>query len=314
MNDMKLKLSLSVLIFTAAACADAEDAVDYKTHIQPLLAKHCNKCHGPKEQESELRLDRPAGILKGGESGEPVLVRGSSKASHIIARITSDDSDEVMPPEGAKLTKTEVDILRRWIDAGAKLPEAAEEKLTTKHWSFQPVKPVTPPKLDDAWIKNPIDAFVLARLREKKLSPSPPADRVTIIRRLCLVIHGLPPTPEQVARFVSDKRLDAYAKLVERLLASPHYGERWGRHWLDVVRFGETSGFEVNRERPTAYHYRDYVIRSLNDDKPYDQFVKEQIAGDAFGAGVGTGFLVAGPPQGPRAPAAGVPNLESGCA
>ena len=287
-----LLLSLATLASTHAA---AEEAVDYETHVQPILAKHCKKCHGPKEQESELRLDTPATILKGGDSGEPVFVRGDSKASHIITRITSDDPDEVMPPKGAELSKEEVDVLRRWIDAGAMLPGTAEQRLTTKHWSFQPVAKVTPPALKDPWIKNPVDAFILAKLQTKKLSPSPVADRVTLIRRLCLVLHGLPPTPDQVARFAGDKSPDAYDQLVERLLASPHYGERWGRHWLDVVRFGETHGFEMNRERPTAYHYRDYVIKSLNDDKPYDLFVKEQIAGDAFGADIGTGFLVAGP-------------------
>jgi hypothetical protein len=199
-----------------------------------------------------------------------------------------------MPPKGERLTAEQVATLRAWIDAGAKMPgeeaAAASLRLKTEHWSFQPVKRPAVTKTG-----GEIDELVLAKLREKGLAPSPSADRATLIRRVYLVMHGMPPTPMETADFVNDTRTDAYARLMDRVLASPRYGERWARHWMDVVRYADTNGFETNRERKSAYHYRDYIIASLNSDKPYDRFIKEQIAGDALGVDAATGFLVAGP-------------------
>ncbi len=175
------------------------------------------------------------------------------------------------------------------------------------HWAFKPVaRPPRPRVANRLWIHNAIDVFILARLEKEGLTPSPEADRATLIRRLKFNLLGLPPTPEEVDAFVGDKSADAYERLVERCLASPQYGERWARHWLDVVRFAESNGFEMNQPRPNAWPYRDWVIRALNDDKPYDRFVAEQIAGDALGADVATGFLVAGPWDQVKSPDAGL--------
>ncbi|HEY1067306.1 MAG TPA: DUF1549 domain-containing protein, partial [Pirellulales bacterium] len=182
------------------------------------------------------------------------------------------DSDARMPPEGEPLTPGQVKILTQWIKDGAKWAD---------HWAFQPIKDQTPPvPSKPEWVKTPIDAFILAKLDEKGLAPNPPADRVAWLRRATYDLTGLPPTPAEVDEFVNDKSADAYEKVVDRLLASPRYGEHWGRHWLDVVRFAETNSFERDGEKPNAWRYRDYVIRAFNDDKPYDQFVREQLAGD----------------------------------
>jgi mono/diheme cytochrome c family protein len=290
----------------AAAPAATEglktEKTDYETQVRPILAKHCIECHGPEEQKSGLRLDSAGGILAGGESGEPVFVAGQSAVSHVIQLVTGKNPDEVMPPKGDRLTSAEIQLLRAWIDQGAKFPgidSHVRPELTTDHWSFKPVKRPSVPPVDgdgpDPFVGNEVDAFVLAKLEENGLRPSGQADRETLIRRLYLVMHGLPPTPEAVQAFVTDTRPDAYEALVDRVLTSPHYGERWARHWLDVVRYADSNGFETNRERKTAYHYRDYVIHALNEDKPYDEFIFEQLAGDAMGVDAATGFLVAGP-------------------
>ena len=278
----------------AAHAAPKSDATFYESKVRPILEDHCFDCHGEDKQKNKLRLDTAVGILRGGESGEPLLVRGVSAESYIIKRVTSANAKEVMPPKGERLTAEQVATLRAWIDAGAKMPgeeaAAASLRLKTEHWSFQPVKRPAVTKTG-----GEIDELVLAKLREKGLAPSPSADRATLIRRVYLVMHGMPPTPMETADFVNDTRTDAYARLVDRVLASPRYGERWARHWMDVVRYADTNGFETNRERKSAYHYRDYIIASLNSDKPYDKFIKEQIAGDALGVDAATGFLVAGP-------------------
>jgi len=278
----------------AAHAAPKSDATFYESKVRPILEDHCFDCHGEDKQKNKLRLDTAVGILRGGESGEPLLVRGVSAESYIIKRVTSANAKEVMPPKGERLTAEQVATLRAWIDAGAKMPgeeaAAASLRLKTEHWSFQLVKRPAVTKTG-----GEIDELVLAKLREKGLAPSPSADRATLIRRVYLVMHGMPPTPMETADFVNDTRTDAYARLVDRVLASPRYGERWARHWMDVVRYADTNGFETNRERKSAYHYRDYIIASLNSDKPYDKFIKEQIAGDALGVDAATGFLVAGP-------------------
>ncbi|MEO6751635.1 MAG: DUF1549 domain-containing protein, partial [Chthoniobacteraceae bacterium] len=289
--------ALSILIaiatpFTGHAAPPADTAF-FESKVRPLLEDHCFDCHGEDKQKNKLRLDTAVGILRGGESGEPLLVRGLSAESYLIKRVTSQNAKEVMPPKGERLTTEQIETLRKWIDQGAAMPgadaAAASLQLKTEHWSFQPVKRPAVKRDDGA-----IDELVGVKLREKRLTLSPSADRATLIRRLYLVMHGMPPTPRETDDFVNDKRPDAYARLVDRVLVSPRYGERWARHWMDVVRYADTNGFETNRERKTAYHYRDYIIESLNADKPYDRFIREQLAGDAMGVDAATGFLVAG--------------------
>ncbi len=297
-------LTLTVLLAALAGTAGAQELppaldrpVDYDKEVQPLLQKRCLGCHGEKKQKGKLRLDLLSNLLSGGESGEPALVRGNSSESHLVKLVAGLDPELVMPPRGKRLSAGEIGLLRAWIDQGAKMPEQEEKTEAVKldHWAFKPLTSIAPEKKDGAWGKNPVDRFIHSRLKERGIGPSPRADRSSLIRRLRLVMHGLPPTPEEIEAFVSDKRPDAWKRLVEEALESNHYGERWARHWLDIIRFGETTGFETNRPRPNAWHYRDYVIRSFNEDKPYDEFVREQIAGDALGNGLATGFLVAGP-------------------
>ncbi|MDA1051074.1 MAG: DUF1553 domain-containing protein [Planctomycetota bacterium] len=294
-----LTVLFAVVLVSPAVAVETPESdvkeVDFARDIKPIFKQHCFGCHGSNKQESEFRVDVRATLLTGGDLGEPAVVPGKSDESNLIRLVSGLDPDRVMPPEGERLTEREVSLLRAWIDQGAKMPERPAAKLTTDHWSFQPVERPEPPPRNGNWGANAIDAFIAAKLNEANLSPSPRADRATLIRRLYLVMHGLPPTPEEVDHFVADANDEAYENLIESVLNSPRYGERWAQHWLDVIRFGETHGFETNRERPNAWHYRDYVIQSLNDDKPYDQFIKEQIAGDALGADVATGYLVAGP-------------------
>ncbi|MFT6181467.1 MAG: hypothetical protein ACJAQT_004868 [Akkermansiaceae bacterium] len=289
-----MKYFLPTPWFLLLAIVPASAAIDFEKEVKPILANHCYKCHGEKKQKGDLRLDSPALILKGGDSGEPIFLAGQSAQSHLIKLVSRVDPDDAMPPEGKgdPLNEVQVETLRNWIDEGAEIPGSenlVDLKMTTDHWSFQAVK-------REGFADKTIDDLVTEKRVEKDLTPSPRADRRTLIRRLYLVLHGMPPTEAQVAGFLADKSSEdeAWRKLVDRTLASPRYGERVGRQWLDVVRFAESNGFETNRERPNAYHFRDFVIASFNEDKPYDQFVREQIAGDALGAEVGTGFLVAG--------------------
>jgi len=266
--------------------------------VKAILAKHCLKCHGPDEQESDFRVDLPRDLIRGGDSGEPAVVAGEIGKSYLYERITTTDEDSRMPPEGKPLSKQEIETIEKWIKSGAPHPGQGDlSKLTTDHWSFQPLQYKVPP-LSDGWIQNPIDSFTLQKLRSAGLAPSKASNPDSLLRRIRLVLHGLPPTVAELQQFriaYANDATRAIAELIDNSLASPRLGERWAVHWLDVARFGETTGFETNRERPNAYHFRDYVVRSFNDDKPYDQFVREQIAGDAFGNDVGTGFLVAGP-------------------
>jgi hypothetical protein len=279
------------------ACGTARGAepkarVDFGRDVRPILAEHCLDCHGPKKQQGGLRLDGKAAALRGGDSG-PVILPGKAAESPLVERITSDDEKTRMPLRRDPLTAEQVALLKRWVSEGADWPgtDAALE-----HWAFRPVADPKPPDLEAAeWAKNPIDLFVLEKLRARKLEPLPAADRRILIRRLYLDVHGLPPTPQEVEAFLAETREGAYERLVDRVLASPRYGERWARHWLDLARFAETHGFERNLERPTAWPYRDWVINALNEDKPYDRFVFEQLAGDSVGVDAATGFLVAGP-------------------
>ncbi len=272
-------------------------AVDYVKDVAPIFKQHCLECHGPDEQESSLRVDRRAALLRGGDYGEPSIVPGKAAESYLFQVVAGKNDELVMPPEGAPLSTDELAVLREWINAGAEMPAelSGDDQVELTHWSFQPVEPVEPPAADSPFVSNGIDAFILRKLHENDLQPSDPADRLTKIRRLYFVMHGLPPTPQQIEQYLVDESPDAWEKVVDEVLASPRYGELWARHWLDLVRFGETYGFETNRERPNAWPYRDYVIEALNADKPYNDFVREQLAGDALGAPIGTGFLVGGP-------------------
>ncbi len=264
--------------------------VDFAKEIEPIFAEHCIDCHGEDKPKGQFRIDRLASLLRGGDSGEAAVVPGRPEDSFLVKAIRHTEPDYEMPPKGGPLDDSRIVLIEKWIAEGAKVPDSygpAEETTELSHWSFVPVE-----RPDSA---TDIDGFVERKLAENGLDLSPEADRRTLIRRLYLVMLGLPPKPEEVEAFVADTSPDAWTRLVESALASPHYGERWATHWLDLVRFGETHGFEMNRERPHAWHYRDWVIDAFNTDKPYDHFVREQIAGDALGAEIGTGFLVAGP-------------------
>ena len=271
-------------------------AVDFEKEILPILEDNCMDCHGPDKQKSEFRVDQRAVMLKGGDSGIASLVPGDPKASFLIEVIKGEDPDTAMPPKGAPLTGAQIALLEKWIEEGAEWPGQMDQVIeeTTDHWSFQPVvRPSVP-----ALASNPVDSLLEVELRKAELTASGPADPHSLIRRVSIVLTGLPPTPERVAEFVKDFTMDgnaAYEALVDELLASPHFGERWAQHWLDVIRWAETNGSEANLYRKNAWIYRDYVTRAFNEDLPYDQFISEQIAGDQLGAGEATGFLVAGP-------------------
>src|SRR6185312_13439750 len=276
----------------------ASRKVDFVKDIQPILAKSCYDCHGEKKQEAALRWDAKEIALKGSEHG-PVIVPGKSSESLMIQLVAGlKGDDKVMPQKGDRLTAEQIGLLRAWIDQGADWPDSASVKVADKrnHWAFKaPVRPPVPVVKNRKWVRDPIDSFVLARLEKEGLKPSPEADRVTLIRRLSLDLTGLPPTPGEVDEFVHDKSPDAYDKLVERLLDSPHYGERWGRHWLDAARYADTNGYEKDAAR-SIWPYRDWVIRAFNRDLPYNEFVIEQIAGDllpdaTLDQRIATGFL-----------------------
>ena len=268
------------ILLSAETCAEA---VDFSRDIQPLLAKRCFSCHGPDTHEGGLRLDQAAGATAALDSGGRAIVAGKTTESEILARITSNDPDTQMPPEGPRLTATQVDAIRRWIDEGAEWKE---------HWAFRPlVRPAVPAVHQPA---HPIDAFIRAGLAHRGLPTPAPADKMTLIRRATYDITGLPPTEQDVRDFLADDSAAAWEKVVDRLLASPHYGEQWGRHWLDLVRYADTNSFERDGNKPHAWRYRDYVIRSLNDDKPYDQFVIEQLAGDELPDPTNEAFIATG--------------------
>ena len=285
----------SVPLDLAKLPSAAARATDFAQDIRPIFETHCQSCHGPDKQKSGFRLDLKAAALKGGENYSPAIKPGDSGGSPLIHFVGGLVPDMKMPKKGEPLTAAQIGLLRAWIDQGAKWPDEPEAGKPV-HWALKPVERPPVPSLPNrkTQIGNPIDSFVVAKLAETRLTLSPAADRRAFIRRLYLVMHGLPPTPQEIKLFVEDFSANAVEKVVDRVLASPRYGERWGRHWLDVVRFAESNGFETNHERKNAHQYRDYVIQSLNDDKPYDQFIKEQIAGDALGADAATGFLVAG--------------------
>ena len=257
--------------------------VDYLQNVRPILAQHCYRCHGATAQKSELRLDTAAAIRTGGSSG-PAIAPGDSAASLLVQALTGVEGVTRMPYKKPPLSAEEISRIKAWIDAGAKSPAREEPPLVgeskSTHWSFQPiVRPELPTVKNHDWPRNPTDRFVLARLEAEGIPPSPEADRVTLIRRLSLDLLGLPPSPTEVDAFLADASPDAYERLVDRLLRSPHFGERWARHWLDAARYADSNGFNVDAPR-TMWRYRDWVIHALNNDMPFDQFTIEQIAGD----------------------------------
>ncbi|MEW6158527.1 MAG: PSD1 and planctomycete cytochrome C domain-containing protein [Verrucomicrobiota bacterium] len=253
----------------------ASSSIDFSRDVQPILSDNCYACHGPDsaKRKAGLRLDDPDSAKKVLKSGTRAIVPGDPVRSSLIERITSKDADELMPPEesGKTLTPAQVDVLRRWIKEGAPWK---------KHWAFVPPESPAVPRVQlKRWPRNPIDHFILARLEQEKLRPSNEADRATLIRRVTLDLTGLPPSVEEVNAFLADRRPDAYEQLVERLLSSPHYGERWGRHWLDSARYADSNGYSIDAPR-SIWKYRDWVIDALNHDLPFDQFTIWQLAGD----------------------------------
>ncbi len=284
-----LHATVNLLSLQAAAPVDvsklppaASRQVDFVKDIQPIFAENCYGCHGRKKQEAAFRLDHKPTAFKGGELG-PAIVPGKSADSlliHLVAGLREDVGR--MPRKGDPLTAEQLGLLRAWIDQGANWPESAsgQARDSRDHWAFKtPTKPRLAAVKNSRWVRTPIDTFVLARLEKEGLKPSPEADRVTLLRRLSLDLIGLPPTIAEVDAFLADKSPDAYEKQVEQLLKSPHYGERWGRHWLDAARYADSDGFEKDKPR-FIWNYRDWVVKAFNRDLPYDQFVIEQLAGD----------------------------------
>ena len=261
----------------------ADDEVEFTRDVAPLFQRYCADCHGAEKQRGGLRLDRTSAIRAGGDSGE-ALVAGKSAESMLFRVLSAADGAPLMPPEGKpRPTEAERILIQRWIDQGAKLPDAepaATPRKGADHWAFQPIRRKLPPVVNSGvTVRNPIDAFVNAGLESQGLTPSPEADKVTLIRRVSFDLLGLPPSPEEVAAFIQDTRPNAYELLVERLLQSPHFGERWGRHWLDLSRYADSNGFTRDTAR-SIWMYREWVIEALNRDLPFDQFTVEQIAGD----------------------------------
>jgi len=276
---------------------------DFKRDIQPIFSTHCYSCHGPEKQKNGLRLDRKSNAVSGGDSG-PAFVPGKSETSRLFRYVAGLDKEVIMPPKGERLTTNQIQLVKTWIDAGAPWPDDPAEisalSSNGQHWAFQPPKrPAVPNVRRGKWVRNSIDAFVAEKHESMALEHAPEASRHVLIRRLSFDLLGLPPSPAEIESFVNDTASDACERLIERLLSSPHYGERWGRHWLDLARWAETDGYEANDLRTSAWHYRDYVVKSFNQDKPYDRFLREQITGDELLPYsdenlIATGFLAAG--------------------
>ncbi|MBX3400332.1 MAG: DUF1549 domain-containing protein [Gemmataceae bacterium] len=304
-------ITLLTLFLLAANASPADDADFFEKKVRPLLVEKCQSCHGAEKQKGNLRVDSKAALLAGGDRGAAV-VPGKPDES-LIVRVLAHDGDVKMPPKN-KLPAAEIAVFKEWVQRGAAWPDskavvaapkvaAASREFTAEErsfWAFQPVRPQPVP----ATGSHPVDAFLLAKLKERNLSFAPPADKRTLIRRITFDLTGLPPTSAEVDAFVKDDSKDAYAKLVDRLLASSAYGEKWGRRWLDVARYADSNGMDENLAYVNAWRYRDWVIRAFNSDKPYDEFVRDQIAGDLVPGGseaeraerlTATGFLVIGP-------------------
>ncbi|MEI6129103.1 MAG: DUF1549 domain-containing protein, partial [Planctomycetota bacterium] len=279
-------------------------AVDFMRDIAPIFQSRCLICHGPDKQRSGYRLDSKQDAFSGGLLHAPNVVPGNSALSPLFRFVARLDADHVMPQKGDPLTNDQIELLRAWIDGGAVWPDDAMVKAADPldWWSLKPlVKPKVPTATaGGAAQNNSIDAFVCEQLAKRDLVMAPVAEGRALCRRLFVDLTGLPPSPEQVEAYVRDASADKYEQLVDQLLAQPQYGERWARHWLDVVHYGDTHGYDKDQPRPHAWPYRDYVIRALNSDMPYARFVQQQIAGDVLYPGtldgvVALGFLAAGP-------------------
>jgi len=291
-----IKLSFTGFFLVAAICStaslfpriSAQNQVDFKRDIEPIFAASCYQCHGSKKAAGQLRLDLKALAMKGGISGT-VIVPGNSKSSLLLKRVLGEGNEARMPMGGDPLNDKQIELIRRWIDEGANWPSSEDSAIGTKigaqsaipqHWAYvKPVRPALPQVKNAGWVRNPIDAFVLARLEKEGLKPSPEASREMLLRRVYLDLIGLPPTIRETDDFLADSSPNAYEKVVDRLLASRHYGERWARPWLDLARYADSNGYEKDNLR-VAWKYRDWVINALNADMPFDQFTIEQIAGD----------------------------------
>jgi len=305
-------VALMMVAASASAGADGpppvspESAAFFETSVRPVLVEHCSSCHGDRKQSSGLRVDSRAAMIEGGDEG-PAVVPGEPDKSPLVLAVRH-QGDHKMPPKG-KLPDAAADALARWVQMGAPWPEGtipsagAKADASKGHWAYRPARDQAPPAVENSpWVASPVDAFILAKLEANKLAPSPPADRRTLIRRASFDLVGLPPTAAEVGAFLGDDSPGAFAKVVDRLLASPRYGERWGRHWLDVARYADTKGYVFNDEKryPYSYTYRDYVVRAFNDDLPYDRFVLEQVAADRLDLGddprplAALGFLTVG--------------------
>ena len=301
---MRLALLCLLTVFPAVGrAADPPGVEHFEKHVRPILVEKCLSCHGGEKPKGGLRLDSRDAVLSGGRGGA-VVVPGKAKDSLLVTAVRHVDENLKMPPAG-KLTDREISSLEKWVDLGLPWPEKitlaapdAVAKAAAKHWAF---RPVARPQIPKGTSSNPIDRFVAARLKDSGLSLSPRADKRTLIRRAAFDLHGLPPTPQEIERFLKDESPGAYERLIDRLLVSPRYGERWARHWLDVARYADNKGyvFFEGKEYPWAWTYRDYVIRSLSEDKPFDRFVTEQIAADLLcpddqQAQAALGFLTVG--------------------
>ncbi len=292
MNPARLTHLLLYIAATTSVTAGVEAGRGalsfFEKEVRPVLVKRCYECHSDTKQKGGLRVDHIGYLKSGGDTG-PALVPGLPDESVLMEAVRYGNADFQMPPK-KKLPEAEIAILEKWIKMGAPWPEDAAKKVVVteggfteqqrKFWAFQPVNKVSPPDAGGSWVRNDVDRFIAEKQAEMKLNPAPEADRHELVRRVYFDLHGLPPTKAQVDAFVNDKDSRAYENLVDELLASPRYGERWAQHWLDLVRYAESDGYNQDAYRPQAWPYRDYVIKSFNDDKPYDQFVREQLAGD----------------------------------
>ncbi|MGV2332741.1 MAG UNVERIFIED_CONTAM: DUF1549 domain-containing protein [Planctomycetaceae bacterium] len=280
----------ALLLFPPLLCgdespADAKTEAWFEQRIRPVMAGICFRCHGGERVSGGLKVDSRQGLLAGGDSG-PAINLADPEASLLLKAVSRGPDVSAMPPAAdAALSADQVRDIQDWIAAGAFWPEKSGGFEVQRHWAFQPLAAVTvPDAAGNAWVRTPVDAFVLNRMQQSGATPAQPADRRTLIRRVTFDLTGLPPTPDEVIAFLEDASPDAFSKVVDRLLDSSAYGEKWGRHWLDLVRYADTAGETADYPVPSAWRYRNYVIDALNADLPYDQFVREQIAGDLLAA------------------------------
>ena len=305
-NPARAALAIAAIAgLLPVAVKAADPTVDFAREIQPIFQERCLACHGSRAQMHGFRLDRRSDAFRGGDSGVPAIVPGNSADSLLLRYVSGGDPEVVMPPEGPALTGEQVELLRRWINEGAVWPQeensSESQHGVNDHWAFQPVSaPALPTVEAKDWVRNPIDAFILEKLEAKGWKPSPAAEPHQLLRRLYLNLIGLPPNLAEQASFLKDPSEAAYKATIDDLLARPAYGERWARHWLDLVRYAESNGYERDRAKPHVWKYRDYVIRSFNRDKPFDRFVLEQLAGDELPDAsaetlIATGYFRLGP-------------------